>query len=313
MGVENVTFPANLSKLPLESYLSFNERAFLTGVYTILSFLSLFGNGLVIYAVISLGFYIDVPANIFILSQAFADLGITLSLLIYTVHMYIWIWDVFYWYTGVVWLASLGSLFLLTFNRLLSVLDSFKYPYRMTAFRAKILVIFNWLLALLVSIYPLLIPWDSTHIGRYYIITITVCVILFNVYLFREARIQSKKVAQQNRIVTGLQKNLKEDFKSVRTVAIIGSTYLACCLPFTIVTFMYGNDKMSKEFQRNAAFTGTLMPINAILDPVIYYLRSAEFRAFYQRFKRSRELKSFDRKSSAFFLANKAANRVKPM
>ena len=44
---------------------------------------------------------------------------------------------------------------------------------------------------------------------------------------------------------------------------------------------------MSIEFQRNAAFTGILMPINAILDPVIYYFRSAEFRAFYQRLKRS--------------------------
>ena len=44
---------------------------------------------------------------------------------------------------------------------------------------------------------------------------------------------------------------------------------------------------MSIEFQRNAAFTGLLMPINAILDPVIYYFRSAEFRAFYQRLKRS--------------------------
>lgn len=44
---------------------------------------------------------------------------------------------------------------------------------------------------------------------------------------------------------------------------------------------------MSIEFQRNAAFTGIFMPINAILDPVIYYFRSPEFRAFYQKFKRS--------------------------
>ena len=44
---------------------------------------------------------------------------------------------------------------------------------------------------------------------------------------------------------------------------------------------------MSIEFQRNAAFTGILMPINAILDPVIYYFRSTEFRTFSQRLKRS--------------------------
>jgi hypothetical protein len=37
----------------------------------------------------------------------------------------VWIWDIFYWYTAVVWLVSLGTLFLLTFNRLLSVTRNF--------------------------------------------------------------------------------------------------------------------------------------------------------------------------------------------
>ena len=312
---QNATF-SNFSKSLLDSYLSSNERTFLTGVYIILSFLGLFGNGIVIYVVFSVGFYVDVPANIFILSQAFSDFGIAFALLIYIVHMYVWSWDVFYWYTGVVWLASLGSLFLLTFNRLLSVLDSFGYTRRMTPLRAKLFVVFNWFLALIVTIYPLLIPRYGTNVGRYYIVTITACVILFNVYLFREARIQTKKINRQNRVVTGLQKNLKEDFKSVRTVAIIGGTFLVCCLPFTIVTFIYGNDKTTVQFQRNAAFTGTLMPINAILDPAIYYFRSAEFRAFYQRFKRSREsdfnLKPFCKRRTCA-LTFKTPNRVKPV
>ena len=312
---QNATF-SNFSKSLLDSYLSSSERTFLTGVYIILSFLGLFGNGIVIYVVFSVGFYVDVPANIFILSQAFSDFGIAFAVLIYIVHMYVWSWDVFYWYTGVVWLASLGSLFLLTFNRLLSVLDSFGYTRRMTPLRAKLFVVFNWFLALIVTIYPLLIPRHGTNIGRYYIVTITACVILFNVYLFREARIQTKKINRQNRVVTGLQKNLKEDFKSVRTVAIIGGTFLVCCLPFTIVTFIYGNDKTTAQFQRNAAFTGTLMPLNAILDPAIYYFRSAEFRAFYQRFKRSREsdfnLKPFCKRRTCA-LTFKTPNRVKPV
>lgn len=288
MDPQNVTL-LNTSK-PLESYLSTNERAFLTAVYIILSILGLLGNGLVIYAVISLGFYVDVPANIFILSQAFSDFCTAVSVLIYIVHMYVWIWDVFYWYTGVVWLASLGSLFLLTSNRLISVTDSFGYARRVTPVRAKIFVVLNWIVAFIVTTAPLLVPWKSANkLGRYYIVTITASVILFNVYLFREARIQSEKIRRQSRIVTGLQKNLKEDFKSVRTLAIISATFLACCLPFTIIAFVYGDHKLTKDFQRYAAFTGVLMPVNAILDPAIYYLRSAEFQAFYQRFKRSRE------------------------
>ena len=159
----------------------------------------------------------------------------------------------------------------------------------MTSTRAKALVALNWTLALFVVMYPLFIPWDSikTNLGRYYIVVITICVIFFNVYLFRKARIHGERIKRQQRIITGLQKNLKEDFKSVRTLAIVGGTFLVSCLPFTAVTFIYGNDKMTVEFQRSAAFAGILMPINAILDPLIYYFRSAEFRAFYQKFKRS--------------------------
>lgn len=190
----------------MESYLSKDERAILTGVYLILSFLGLFGNGVVIY-VITLRRYFDVPANIFILGQAFSDFGTAISLPIYTVHMYVGIWDIFYWYTAVVWLASLGSLFLLTFNRLLSIIDSFAYPRLMTLARAKALVVVNWIMALLVTLYPLLVPWPSlnTNLGRYYIVIITALVILFNIYLFRQAKIQSQKMKRQNRVVTGLQ------------------------------------------------------------------------------------------------------------
>lgn len=198
---------SSFSRQPLESYLSDDERAILTGVYATLSFLGLLGNGVVIYVVISLRCYFDVPANIFILSQACSDFGTAISLVIYIVHMYVWIWDVFFWYTAVVWLASLGSLFLLTFNRLLSVIDSFAYPRLMTLARAKTLVLINWILALVVTLYPLLVPWPSlnTNLGRYYVVIITALVILFNIYLFREAKIQNEKIKRQNRIVTGLQ------------------------------------------------------------------------------------------------------------
>jgi hypothetical protein len=186
MESQNASF-SSLSR-PIESYLGPDERTILTGVYVVLSSLGLF-------------------ANIFILSQAFADFGTAISLLIYIVHMYVWIWDIFYWYTAVVWLASLGTLFFLTFIRLLSVVDSFAYPRLMTSARAKALVVLNWILSLIVTVYPLLMPWPSlnTNLGRYYVVIITALVIMFNIYLFREARIQNKKIKRQNQIVTGLQ------------------------------------------------------------------------------------------------------------
>ena len=205
METQNVSF-SSVSR-STEIYLTSNERAILTVVYVVLSFLGLFGNGVVIYVIISMRYYLDVPTNVFILSQAISDFGTALSLSIYIVHMYIWIWDVFYWYTAVVWIASLGSLFLLTFNRLLSVANSFTYTHRMTSSRAKALVVLNWILALFVTVYPLLMPWASlnTQLGRYYIVVIAAMVIIFNVYLFRVAKTQNQKIKRQNRILTGLQ------------------------------------------------------------------------------------------------------------
>lgn len=71
----------------------------------------------------------------------------------------------------------------------------------------------------------------------------------------------------------------------MRTLALVGGTLLVCCIPFAAVAFIYGDDKMTIRFQRYAAFAGMFMPINAILNPIIYYFRSSEFRAFYKRFK----------------------------
>ena len=93
MESENKT---SSSEMSLESYLTPNERGLLTGVHIVLSFFGLAENGLVIYVVISSGSFIDVPMNIFILSQAFSDFRTALSLLIYIGHMYYSIWDAFY-------------------------------------------------------------------------------------------------------------------------------------------------------------------------------------------------------------------------
>ena len=271
------------------TYLSHGERAVLTAVFSLLSIFGLFGNGIVVYIVISFANYVDVPVNIFILSQAFADLGTVLAMPIYIVHMYSWNWELFYIYTTFVWLASLGSLFLLTFNRLISVVYSLSYARRMTPCRAKCLVVTIWLAAGSISMWHLYCDMASVHffdMGRHYIVVIVMSVLLANAYMFRESRKQARKINRQSAIVTGLQKNLREDFKSVKTLGLVGGTFLLSCLPFTLVVFAYGDDKESVRFQRNAALWGPLMAGNAILDPLIYYFRSPEFRASYARLRR---------------------------
>lgn len=178
---ENLT-RLNNSSVSNENYLGQEERVALTVILALLAVLGFLGNGIVVYIITSTNKYVDVPANIFVLSQAFADLAAVLSIPVYILHMYIWNWGVMYVILTFVWISSLGSLFLLTFNRLLSVADSLKYPRRMTPCRAKILVVIIWIAALVISLLHmigLLIHSDGNffNYGRYYIIALITGVI----------------------------------------------------------------------------------------------------------------------------------------
>ena len=280
----------NFSEPSHETFLSEDEKAVLTVILSLLGLFGFLGNGIVIYTVISFGNYVDVPENIFILSQAFADLGTVISIPIFTFHMYSWIWELVYIYASFVWLASLGSLLLLTLNRLISVVYPLRYIRKMTPCRAKCLVVAIWMAALSDSLWNLYGYLASGRhyfeIERYYIVVLLIFVLFSNAYMFRESRIQARKINRQGSVLTGLQKNLREDFKSVKTLSLVGGTFLLSCLPYIVVAFMYGEDKISVQFQRNAVFCAPLIVINAVLDPLIYYFRSSEFRSFYQRFRR---------------------------
>ncbi|CAB4017047.1 cannabinoid receptor 1, partial [Paramuricea clavata] len=97
---------------------------------------------------------LDFPSNWFVLSLAIADaifcfaaiplinalcLGASYIILIGVVAQFVTI-------------ASAGNLFILTFNRFLSVYNSLRYPGLMTYRRAKCLVVIPWGIAFLMSV-----------------------------------------------------------------------------------------------------------------------------------------------------------------
>lgn len=188
----------------LKSYISTTERICLTVVFTALSVCGFIGNTVVMFVIFSLRYSLNVPTNTFMLSQAMSDFGTALCLVVYIIHMYVWIWDVFYWLTSIVWLASLGNIFFLTFNRFLSVATPLSYPNKMTSSRAKLLVVVNWFLSCIVTLCPLVIP-QCPNIGRYYILVAALMILMCNLYLFRKAQIEARKIKCQNQVVTGLQ------------------------------------------------------------------------------------------------------------
>jgi hypothetical protein len=166
----------------------------------------------------------------------------------------------------------------------------------MTPSRAKVLVAFIWAAALIFTLLHLigfLVRSDGNffNYGRYYMMFLIAIIVLSNIYMLFQSRVQAKKIkATFHGVVTGLQRNLTEDLKSMKTVAMISATFLMGWLPLMVIFFLYGSEKKGVDFQRYTAFVSPFTILNIISDPFIYYLRSSEFRTFYRNWKRKRGL-----------------------
>ena len=178
----------------------------------------------------------------------------------------------------------------------MSITWSLRYPRIMTPCRAKISVAVIWLAAsVLASLHLLghLLHSDGNffNYGRYYMLFLALVFVSSNVYMLLKSREQSKRIRQCNRgVITGLQRNIKEELKSVKTIAMVSATFVFGWLPLMVLSFLFGNRKEEVIIQRYFAFLSPFTALNIISDPLIYYIRGPEFRMFYQRWKRRRGL-----------------------
>lgn len=273
-------------------FLNSEEKLVLTLILSIMTLLGIFTNALVVYVIISLGRYADVPANLFILNQSIADMSNSVSVICYISHMFYWNWEATYCLFTFTLFSSLGSVCLLTINRLISITWPLKYARRMTPLRAKLLVALVWAAASILTLLHLigyLVYSDGNffNYGRYYMMFLVLAFVSSNLYMFYMSRKHVRKIKETfHGVVTGLQRNLKEDLKSVKTVTMVSATFILAWLPLMLIFFLYGSEKEEVDFQRYTAFLSPLMVLNIVLDPLIYYFRSPEFRTFYQRWKR---------------------------
>lgn len=288
---------SNSSTTTQPSPLSETEKVIIDLLLIIFALLGILGNTVVVSAIVRFSSYADVPANIFTLSLAIGDLLAAGSIPVYIYHLHKSNFIVSLICLVFVGHATLGSLFLLTFNRFVSVLSPFNYPQKMTPFRARLMVVVVWCIAVIASMiqavsheYP---NKKVLILERIYMLATIISILFFNCSMFRQSRTQAQKVKTLNYIATGQQESLKEEFKSARTLAVITGAFLITRLPSAVVIMMYGNHKEGYLFQRYFAFTMPSMALKQFLDPVIYYFRSPNFRLFYQRMKRLYRARTF--------------------
>ena len=281
---ESVKSSSNaVDSISAASYLSDVE---LVGLVFFLCFLGLIGfleNLLVILSMVLGDGYLEVPANIFLLSLACADLlicGVSAPLLAY--NCFHWIFTIFISVSKFIVVATVGSIFLVTLNRLISIVRPLRCLHILTVQRAQFMVAAIWAVATLVIISAIIsfysgIAWLA-HITKYFLTFYIFSTFAMYIYMYALSRRHRKLIRENTYAVTGRMKGALREFRSLRTLVMVVGTCVACWLPMTIAFFFTNRWTAPRQFYRTFTYTGPLVLVNAFIDPIIYYYRSRGFR-----------------------------------
>lgn len=270
-------------RLSAGSYLS---EAELVGLVIFLCFLGLIGfleNLLVILSIVLGEGYLEAPANIFLLSLACADIlicGVSAPLLAY--NCFHWIFTTFITVSKFIVVATIGSIFLLTLNRFISIVRPLRYHRIVTVQRAQLMVVAIWVVATLIIISAIISFQSGTawlaHVTKYFLAFYILSTFAMYIYMYALSRRHRKLLRENTYSVTGRMKSAQREFRSLRTLVMVIGTCVACWIPMTIAFFFTNRGTAPRQFYRAFTYTGPLVVVNAVVDPIIYYYRSRGFR-----------------------------------
>ena len=287
----NFTNISNFNQLHESDDLSSTLSLYISDVETVglVFFVALSGsagfmlNLVLILSIILTDGFTDTPANIFVLSLACSDLlvcGVSAPLLIY--NCYHPIFTIFVTVSKFNVVATTGSIFLLTLNRLIRIVRDLKYPKIMTFKRTVTLVGAIWFAATLVLVLAVVgLIYDIkpiVHITRHFMGFYITSSIVMYAYMYNLARKHRKHLARQAFAVTGQTQAKSDQFRALRSLFMIAGSFAACWLLMTIQAFFTNVARDPIQFYRAFVFTSPLCILNSVVDPVVYYYRSEGFR-----------------------------------
>lgn len=296
---DNSSLPSEQSdsktSFPPSFYFTGNELCLVTTALLFISVIGAFQNFMVVAAVfLSTNRLLEIPSSSFVLSLASADFLVCgVSVPMYLVHLYQSAWQPFLAFGQFTTLISGGSLLLLTFNRFLSIYDTFGYMKKMTVRRAQLLAIGVWLLATGLTITSRLEKfYDADYlvfVSIVYYVTINVLTGVFHLYMFRISWAKTRAIrCQRLAFLSGQQRNALREYNHLFRLLLIVATYVITWVPFsaTLSATPADEERQSKPFQRRFALFYTLLSMNSTIDPFLYFLRSQEFKMFTEQFSR---------------------------
>ena len=227
---------------------------------------------------------LDCPGNWFVLSLAVGDalMCIVVNLLVninfLSYQKVPFLATVFRFFI----LSTCGNLFMLTFNRFLSLCNSLRYPAQMTIVRAKCLTLLPWSIAFFIcASYDLVKPRGS--IGSVYYCALISSIIALNIYIFKHVRDKSKVTKRLELAVCGPKPtSYREHLLAVRLM-IVSFTFFVSFIPIFVFGRIYNSSDspLSKSFIRIFIWYSVAFHVNAIVNPLVYSTNHLVFRRYF--------------------------------
>ena len=191
-------------------------------------------------------------------------------------------------------IASIQHLALLSIERYLAIKYPFKYVQMVTERRLITSAITTWSLVALLTVLTSVYAVDNAFVSffRNFLILSNISVLIFcHISVYREARTQTLKIVTQQISTEASQIFLKEK-KALNTTTIVIGVAMFSFVPVTsfglVVKPLLRSPGAMQFVMRYACIT--LLLCNSVCNPLIYCVRSTEFRKSFKRilFRRSR-------------------------
>ena len=277
----------------LESAKDYLSDAEILGVITIVFVLTLLGlleNFATIFLILRGEGYLEGASNIFLLSIATANFllcAISAPMFVYS-YCCKWIFEIFIQTSKFLALATVGSLFLSTLDRMASILLSLRYVSIMTVRRSVIIVTTLWLSVIgfgALTAANKLTANKQYHLTRYFLMFFIFLIFLMYIYMYSKSRKHRRRIKKQRIAIAGEKKDKREDFRSLKTVVMLAGTFVLGWLPLTLALMFNDRKNNPNQYYRAFSYTAPLTLISASLHPIIYFFRKDDFSRRFLRMK----------------------------
>ena len=229
---------------------------------------------------------LDCPGNWFVLNLVISDALMCVAINI-LVNVFLYLGqkaEILISLIRFIILLNIGNLFMLTFNRFLSLRNSLRYPALMTVTRAKCLALVPWIFAFLLCVFYKC--FREAYVGNTYYGALILSITVLNIYIFKQAIEKNREIRRLERAVQAPKTALRENGLAIRLLFIF-LTFFWSCIPLMVFGRKYeSNESSSPSFIASFIWYAVALQINAIVDPIVYSINHPIFTRYLEQIRK---------------------------